>query len=278
MPDAYRVCIIVPPGYRHSLCFTEVGFLLKHSLNFIGRPCDLAINDLAKDRINILLGWHLMRYDEALASVRYIPYQLEQLSEKVWNGFPDLCKKMLRSAYTVWDYSEENRAFLACRGIAARLVPVGYHESLEQVPAGREKDIDVLFYGSMCDRRRAVLDCLSRDRGVRVESLFNVYGRERDDYIARSWIIINIHFYPSLILESIRISYLLNNRCFVVSEVSPVNPYGRVNIPLVPYEDLAETCRTFLKKKDDIERRGGRSYEEFKRNYPMVEFVKNALA
>ena len=57
MKDRYRVVIIVPSGYKHSLCFTEVAFLIRNSLSDLGRECDIAINDPAKDRTNIILAF-----------------------------------------------------------------------------------------------------------------------------------------------------------------------------------------------------------------------------
>jgi hypothetical protein len=278
MKNIFRVCIIVPQGYRHSLCFIEIGFLLKHSLESLGFSCDITLNDLARDRINIILGWHLIRFGDELAHVRYIPYQLEQLSEASWKSFPDLMKQTLSRAFDVWDYSPENITFLKKHGIAARQVPVGYHKSLELVPRAGVQDIDILFYGSICDRRRAILDQLSGDSTIVVRSLFDVYGKDRDECIARSKVILNIHFYDAQILESVRISYLLNNRCFVVSEASKTNPYPAVDIPMFGYSDLAEACRAFLKNKAAIASVCQANYREFKEAYPMTELLRNALS
>jgi hypothetical protein len=278
MKSIFRVCIIVPQGYRHSLCFIEIGFLLKHSLESLGFSCDIALNDLARDRINIVLGWHLIRLVDELAHVRYIPFQLEQLSDSIWKSFPDSMKQTLSHAFDVWDYSPENITFLKDHGIAARQVPLGYHQSLEQIPRGRTLDTDVLFYGSLCDRRRAVLEQLSRDTSITIRSLFDVYGKDRDECIARSRIILNIHFYDTRILEAVRISYLLNNRRFVVSELSEINPYPAVHIPMFEYMDLADACRDFLKNKEDIDSVCQANYQEFKEAYPMTELLKNALS
>jgi hypothetical protein len=277
MTEAFRICIIVPPGYRHSMCFVEAGFLLKHSLGSLGQNCDIALNDLSRDRINIILGWHLMQHNEGLAPFRYIPYQLEQLSVASWNTFPENGKMILSRALDVWDYSPENIAFLKNHGIAARHVPVGYHESLEQIPQHGEKDIDILFYGSICERRRAVLESLSKDTGTVVRSLFDVYGKERDECIGRSRIILNIHYYEAQILEAIRLSYLLNNRCFVISEFSEINPYKKVKIPMFPYADLAPACRRYLTDKEGMDSLREACYREFKGNYPMTAVLKDAL-
>jgi hypothetical protein len=273
----YRVCIIVPPGYMHSQCFAEVAFLLKHSLVSLGFSCDIAVNDFARDRINIILGWHLLPYCDVISSLRYIPYQLEQLSETAWNAFPEQSKTVLKNAFALWDYSRENIAFLNSCGLHALHVPVGYHEGLELIPQNCEKTIDVLFYGSSCKRRDTVIASLSKNPDVNVQTLFGVYGKKRDEYISRSKIILNIHFYPSKILEAIRVSYLLNNQCFVISEKSEINPYKDIALPMFPYENLADACLVFVKKEYDREQIRTTCYRQFKEKYPMTESLKNAV-
>ena len=153
---SYRIVIVVPQGYQHSLCFAEVAILLKNSLISCGYSCDVVVNDFAKDRINIVLGYHLLEPNPGLKTFDFIPYQLEQLS----SAEPDFAQKALQIlllAQEVWDYSPENIVFLAGLGIVAKHVPVGYHKSLEQIPVGQNKDVDVLFFGSKGDRRQKIL-------------------------------------------------------------------------------------------------------------------------
>jgi hypothetical protein len=280
MEDRFRVVIIVPAGYKHSLCFTEVAFLLRNSLTDIGIHCDVAANDLAKDRTNIILGFHLLTFGDFLSAYEYIPYQLEQLSAAE-GVFSKNVKNILSHAAAVWDYSLENIEFLRQQGISALHLPVGFHESLEQVPRGAKKDIDVLFFGSLGERRQAVLDKLEKTGRVRVKALFGVYGRERDEYIGKSKILLNIHYYTTKIFEAVRVSYLLNNRCCVVSEESPVYPYAGVNIPLVAYDSLAEKCLDILDKGEadaaSYRAAGEASYQEFKTKYEMKELIKKVL-
>jgi len=278
MPDAYRVCIIVQPGNPHSQCFTEVGMLIKSALTSLSVPCDIAINDIASDRINILLGWHLLPGLDAVGSAAVIPYQLEQLDEAVWEAFSAQRKAILERACAVWDYSAENVAFLSNRGIEARLVPVGYHENLEQIPQNRDKDIDVLFYGSVGERRQRVLNDLAADPAVTVRALFGVYGKQRDEYISRSKIILNVHFYSTKIFEAVRISYLLNNTCCVVSETSELYPYSGVDIPMFPYETLARQCRMLLRSGAEMDRVRRRAYVQFKDRYPMAECLRKVIS
>jgi len=276
MKDSYRVVIIVPAGYKHSLCFTEVAFLLRNCLMASGISCDMTVNELAKDRINVILGFHLLDFGDYLTSYKYIPYQLEQLSSTE-GVFSDAIKKILSHGMAVWDYSQENIEFLKNQGISARHLPVGYHESLEQIPQAAEKDIDILFFGSLGDRRQAILAKLENTGKARVKTLFGVYGKQRDEFIGRSKILINIHYYSTKIFEAVRVSYLLNNRCCVVSEESSVYPYPGVNIPLVTYDSLAEKCLDILDKDGAYKALGESSYREFKTRYEMKSLVKNVL-
>jgi hypothetical protein len=274
MSEKYQICLVKPEGYVHSLCFQEVALLLKSSLRSIGVECENTINRLAGDRINVILGYHLLRFDKSLTKCRYIPYQLEQLDAKE-GWYSENIRQLLENAYEVWDYSKENIEFLGELDIKAKHLPIGYHRDLETIEHAPEKDIDVLFYGSVGKRRKVVLDKLSSI--ARVKTLFGAYGKERDDIIARAKIILNIHHYSVKIFEAIRISYLLNNKCFVVSETSPVNPYKDSGLCMVPYDGLVETCRHYLNEPGEIEQARIDSYNAFKANYPMAEFVKRVI-
>ena len=95
-------------------------------------------------------------------------------------------------------------------------VPIGYVPELTRIAPAPE-DIDVLFYGALSERRYAVLRDL-HDRGLRVKWLLGAFGASRDAWIARSKIVINVHYWEAKIFEIARVSYLLANRRAVVSE------------------------------------------------------------
>ena len=272
--DKYRICLMKPQGYIHSLCFEEIARLLESSLSAVGIDCDTRFNEFSMGRINIVLGYHLLKFDKSLLKVRYIPYQLEQLEAKE-DSYLENVRRVLENAFEVWDYSEQNIALLKRLNIEAKHLPIGYHESLETIDHKAEKEIDILFYGSMGERRKRVIDELSS--AANVKALFGVYGRERDAFIAASKIVLNVHYYPTKIFEAVRISYLLNNRCFVVSEASPVNPYEAVRLCQVPYDKLVETCLHYLGHPEEAETMRTDAHAAFKKNYSMIEFVKNVI-
>jgi len=275
-PPAYRVCLIWPEENPHAACFREVALLLVSSLLEMGYACDLAVNQLSPERINILLGYHLLRFEEGLKRFRYIPYQLEQLGSE---GFPftrDM-ETVLRNALEIWDFAPANRSFLKRLGLEIRLVLPGYHPNLERIPRlpMAERDVDVLFYGSIGERRRHILEALASR--CRVKALFGVYGEARDQWISRARIVLNVHHYSRQLFEAVRVSYLLNNRCTVISEEGADVSYPRLGLACVPYEALAVTCLEALKDPGSLEALGERNYQAFKAWYPMTSSLGGVL-
>ena len=148
---------------------------------------------------------------------------------------------------------------------------------MPHVPDEADKDIDVLFYGAVNERRARVLEAIEA-AGARLKTVTGVYAAERDAMVARSRIVLNLHYYPMKILETVRVSYLLNNGCFVLSEESQVNPYARVGLFCRPYEKLASTCGSLLERPEEIRTLALRNHQRFKTLFPMTEMLRRVLA
>jgi hypothetical protein len=272
----YHICILAAENNPHSACFMEVAILLKSSLISLGMHCDVGINKLLPDRTNILLGSNILTFDSFSFSGEYIVYQLEQLSDKE-GWYSESMKKLLANASAVWDYSLQNIDFLHAKGIKALYLPLGYSKSLEVIPKNMDKDVPILFYGSINERRRNILGTLLKNENIKLQTIFSVYGNARDALIARSKILLNIHYYTTNIFEAVRVSYLLNNRCFVISEESPVYPYTGVDMCLVPYDGLIESCLYYLEHPDKMEEKRELTYNQFKELYPMEKLLEKVL-
>ncbi len=181
---------------------------------------------------------------------------------------------MLKGAQAIWDYSLENIQVLRDQGLSnLKHLPIGFHPNLQTIPKA-EEDVDVLFYGSINDRREKILADL-RPR-CRVQELFQIYGPERDAWIARSKIILNIHFYETRIMEQARLSYLLNNGRFIVSEDSAANPFQDM-IAAVPYDRVVESCLMFLQDAAAHQSQAQRGLDLFRRR-PMTEYLRPLIS
>ena len=203
----YQIVLIRPQGYQHSDAFQEVIILLKHGIESLGYPVVVIENEFSSTNINIILGSHLLSADLiAKIPLSSIIYNLEQFDA---HSMLNATTVALFKTFTVWDYSKRNIEQFKKMGCQNSFyhVPIGYVPELTCIAQAPNQDSDVLFYGSTNARREKIVAEL-RKNGLTVVSLFGVYGKARDAFIARSKIIINIHFYDASILEIVRISYL----------------------------------------------------------------------
>ena len=241
-PEAFLVAQVHPPGYVHAQALTEFAECVYFGLRRLGVP---AFYRERPDRAvrAIVIGAHLLPA-QALAALpaNAILYNSEQVDrESIWLRGP--YREALRTR-PVWDYSDENIRRFAALGIeSARHVPLGFVPELARIPRA-EADIDVLFYGSVNERRKRILDALAHC-GLKVVSLFGVYGAERDRMIARAKVVLSVHFYEAKIFEIVRAAYLFTNAKALVAECGPdtvVDAELRDAMCAVPYERLVDTC------------------------------------
>jgi hypothetical protein len=94
----------------------------------------------------------------------------------------------------------------------------------------------------------------------------------------RSKIVLNLHQFGTAQLEQVRISYLLNNKCFVISESSDCDPYAG-GVVFARYEEIVACCQRYLAPgmepaRDRIAETG---YQQLKA-IPMLAQLKSAIA
>ncbi len=246
MANDYTVYVVTPPNYPHVLAFAELANALVQGLQALGFGAGLTQNPGEIEGRAIVLAPHLIPHVGWRPPADAILYNLEQGADgNDW--FSDAYWALLRS-HEVWDYSQLNVDYLAGRGVPARLLPVGYAPCLTRIEPAAAEDIDVLAYGAMTPRRLGVLKAL-HNRGLKVVPLFNIYGPERDRYIARARIVLNIHAQSARLFEIVRVSYLLaNGRCVLSEDGNDPGleaPY-RDGVTFVPYDRLIGETLTLL--------------------------------
>ena len=89
-----------------------------------------------------------------------------------------------------------------------------------------------------------------------MQTLFGVYGPERDAWIARSRLVLNLHQVAGAPFEAVRVANLLANRCAVVAEGDPAQdedaqPWAE-GLAWATYDDILGTCQGLL--EDDSAR------------------------
>ncbi len=179
---------------------------------------------------------------------------------------------------TFWDFSASNINRLRARGLASVVhCPIGYSQCLEATANDSDsEDIDVLFYGHMNARRQAIVDVV-KNAGVDVVVPPPTYGAELDRLVARSKIVLNIHFYPGSVHEIIRTSYLYANRKCVVTERSDEDDIAQeCAATVVQPSRIAAACRYLLDNPDKRATAAQRAYKNFRKR-SFAESVRKAL-
>jgi O-methyltransferase/8-demethyl-8-(2,3-dimethoxy-alpha-L-rhamnosyl)tetracenomycin-C 4'-O-methyltransferase len=257
----YRIAVVRPQGYLHSSCFREVAEGIRSGLRSLGHEAELGENQIDSSATNILFGAHLLREQElAGLPASTVIFNLEHLGSAPLPSW----YLGLASRFQIWDSSAANLERwrqVACASPPA-LVEIGFAPELRRIPLNRARDIDVLFYGSVTERRSKVLRRLE-DSGIKVHSAFGVYGRERDELIARSKVVLNLHANGEDALEIVRISYLLANAKAVVTEASP--DIGALSDAMLVcrYDGLVEGCKALVADRAArraLEARGFRAF------------------
>jgi hypothetical protein len=156
---------------------------------------------------------------------RYIFYQVEQ-TKSIFLTDIKLLKRtiyMMTKAEQVWEYSIITRPIYSkyCEK-KLKWVPMPYYY-LENVPQTNwdSCDYDIFFYGHPNARRKNILNKLSKY--FKVKEGWCYYEDNKINYIKKSKIILNLHFYKDAGLETCRINEILNYNKLIISESSPLD-------------------------------------------------------
>jgi hypothetical protein len=263
----------------HNACFLDFASALADALRALGHEV-VPPGDPEPGRL-ILLGANdadspvdappdAILYNTEQVAVSVVPFRLISRVDRV-----------------VWDYSMANVQLLRSFSVRAVHCPVGYVPSMTTIDP-KVSEFDVLFYGWMNNRRKDILDALTRAK-LKVVALCGVYGKERDAFIARSKIVLNLHYHERSIFEIFRVSHLLANKKCVVTEGGgedeELEAFAKRSCFYVPRPARASNvgeivsacllcCVSGHRETVDLAARG---HEAFKR-LDLVESVRRALA
>lgn len=185
-----------------------------------------ALSDISENALYILLTPQVVPHYPKY----FIAYQVEQVGTHWWSKnwgvlygqeSPATYKEVFEAALEVWDYSRYHIRHIDYPDQLARdrsqikYVPFGWFDTPASLQPNR--NIDVLFFGEMNDKRKALLDSLA-DMGVKV----TVTGAQRSNlnpYLLRAKLLLNIHYYWGE-LETCRVMLGVSFGAVVVSEPS----------------------------------------------------------
>ena len=240
LPDVH-IAIMQPPGYVHSLAFVDPARFIRHQLRRFGVEVSLGKNRLRGDAVNLVLGAHLGFPPEWRERHACLFVNLEQLGP----GGAKVSDAYLRLLQTsgVVDYDLANVGAYGADPADVPLLPFRHAPYLEPAAAAalplEDRPIDLLFFGSMNERRRRLIERIEAC-GVNVATFDHpLYGQERDHYVCQAKAVLNCHFYESATFEQVRAFHCLSLGTPVISERSPLTRPDAVFDPAVSWFDDA---------------------------------------
>ena len=259
--------------YFKHIVFNEIAKSVYQALREIGYEVCLT-DKLIKDSTNIFIIFGANDFLEFLPN-RYIIYQLEQTNISENNNKKNLPEKyihIMSKALQVWDFSMENIRYLERTYNLRNLkyVPILYSSALQTITNFNDnKPIDILFIGGLNKRREAIIRKLQLVKNLSIEvGSYNLWDQKRDYILNRSKIVLNINYYDNSVLETARLSYLIANKAFVISEpgrdkLLQENMKGLVVFS--KYNDLVDTCLNYLKNPENCFKIAQDGYNNFKK-------------
>ena len=253
IPEHWRqvqLVLIEPDNYPHSAGLSDLLAAFGHAFARLGVRTEIVRNAFSTRGMNVVFGAHLIGSRAVADSLpaNTVLVNLEQLrgnNIEAQSIYADLLQRL-----AVWDHSQRNIAELRALTGNERVhrIGIGFVPQMQRIAPTAEQPVDVLFYGSLNDRRRAILNALQA-AGLAVRCLYGVYGAERDRAIADAKVVLNVHFYEDSIHEIVRTSHLLANGKAVVCECNPATEIDediRRALVAKPYGELVEACVALL--------------------------------
>jgi len=218
MKTRIHLTIMQPHGYVHSLGFLDQARYARYQFRRLGAEVTIGKNRLREDSVNIIFGAHLGFPASLKQRHTCVFFNLEQLGEggaRVSQQYMDLL-----TSSAVMDYDERNLAAYGCKPGDVPVVwfmAAPYLAGHDVLPL-EDRSIDLLFFGSMNERRRALIQRIEAC-GWNV-AMFDqpLYCDERDHFIRQAKAVFNCHFYETSRFEQARAFHTLSLGTPVVSE------------------------------------------------------------
>lgn len=257
-----RYAIFIWPTTEN--CFGDIAILIKQAFNERGYECNI-VTKLDEKAKNIIFGANaIIRHSVGNIPIDSVIINMEQLYDgSMW--ITESYLNLLRN-YEVWDYNQSNVNWIEKKiNKKVKLIQLGYSQVMETVPLNNVEEIDVLFYGGLNQRRLAIYEQLRKHPEIKnVQFKSGLWGAEKDYFISKAKIVLNLHFYDACLFEYPRVIQLLNNKKFVITETSSnQQEYDFINQGLVicDYHKIVENVVFYLKHPQERKLIANRGYQ-----------------
>lgn len=211
-----------------SYVYSHIARIISYELNFPNCITD----DFSKKGLWILFATGFMNNIHKFIDSPYIVVQTENYKQSnnqrlQTQEYIDF----LNNALLVWDYTSNFK--------------IGY-SLINEIEFEESKPIDVLFYGSLNDRRKNLLskinNCVILDASNKNSWFPNLWNSIRN-----SKIVLSVHYYTPSNNDMVRIAPLLSNNIFTISEKCNDENFNNItDLVIGDYENIPELCKYYL--------------------------------
>ena len=168
-------------------------------------------NPINTDKLHIILFSFLLPQ----LPKNYILYQLEQIGKS--NNLTNKIQDDIKNSLLTLDYSKVNisKYIIHKKNISYQMMPIS-NKIIEYYP---EYSYDVIFFGTLNEHRRKILEYLSKQNIV-VANTDNIFGDNLYFHVKKAKIVLNLHYYDDAILEVARLNEILKYNTLIISENS----------------------------------------------------------
>lgn len=225
-------------------------------------------------------------FNDGKVPKKYIMINTEPINLDYWKN---ILKNAIENALFIIDYSYGNENIYKSMNINNYFIlPIGYcdlHEFIyNNSNLSTYKDIDILFYGSLTERRKNVLDVIQKFANENNINLVirnnNLYDyNEKSSILSRTKIVITIASREPEILKTndmFRLSFLLSNKIFFITEkigdnIVEDDIFGKYIEYYNTIEELKSKIIYYLNNLEERENKVNELYNFAKNNYDIVK-------
>lgn len=200
-----------------------------------------------------------------------------------------------KSNFYLFEYNILNIKYLkdTNKNIDYHFIPLCYNSFIEDYYSSQivkkkyvEKDIDILFFGTLNTRRKYIINTLkNKYKIVRIHKLSNDANIELCNLIERSKIVLNVLYYDNnIIFDYYRNSFILSTKTLLITEKSSSKDYNiedgllelENNIINVEYNKIIETVDKYMieTSEEEYNKLVDTQHNAFK-NYKMDDKIIN---
>jgi hypothetical protein len=266
--------------------FCEYANMIKYSLEELGHNAEI-VTDISKgtykkDQLNIVTK-SFRNISLPPCKMKNVLYQSEELWHSRDSGLYDPRESGERWIRTLELY-KDNAILPKKNNHKVYWCPYGYSKAYETNLPKVDEDIDILFFGSSNNIREDFWNKLCNFKSLKKYKfvyLENTYGIERDEYIMRSKIVINLKWSDRWSYPPLRALFAqCKKKMFMCHDPNGgIEPYIE-NKHFISFKNIEHFEELIDKWLNDDKKRNEfamNAYEDIKENYNFTKFLSKAM-